>query len=258
MSNTKSIQSELETNTEINDYRSEQALLLKKRFDMFIEDYYKNISISDIKYNPDTDSDSDIDSDTDSDFKEKKNGAISITNNTNTTNDFKPLESINDINIIGQLIQSKTFCIVPAYDKTEPTKITHYYTLGMWYYWGLPEIIILLDNPIEISKINGSYINILFNIIQDKLFKQLSDKIENNNKSINRIEHKENYVIDIKEFNYKLNLKKLADDKYLEHNISYLFWFHMFYMDLEYDSDKKPKLFPVYYLNVDSDKIIKQ
>src|SRR5579872_3977754 len=77
-----------------------------------------------------------------------------------------PIESKKDIEIIEKLIKLQTFLTIPICTN-DGKGISHFYTLGLWYYWGIPEIIITFEKPLYCD---FEFISILTNIIHDELF----------------------------------------------------------------------------------------
>lgn len=161
-----------------------------------------------------------------------------------------PVESEKDIELVSRIINLKTFAIIPVF--ANDTDISHCYTIGMWYYWGLPEIVLNFDKPL--TK-NIEFINIIVNIIHDKLFMLLQDKINKNETDINRIDYElEDKEIELKidSFDLQFNLKRVDDD-YMGIKALFLMWFYMYYMDAIVNNNGEPKLYPVYQISIDND-----
>lgn len=159
-----------------------------------------------------------------------------------------PVNSNSDVNIINKLIEMKSFITIPIFNRSN--SITHFYTIGLWYFWGLPELVIKFTEPI---KQNADFINIITNIIYDKFFEMYKNKItmesNQNNKIINRLdfELEPNQIkLEIDKFNICFNMKKVEHDKYMELNAIFMMWFYMYYMQAPVDKDNQPKLYPIY------------
>ena len=75
--------------------------------------------------------------------------------------DFEPLRNNDDITFIENLIKTNNFAVVPVYKEN---KITKFYTVGLWYFFNVPELVINLEN-IVLDNENDEYINMIFDII---------------------------------------------------------------------------------------------
>jgi len=160
-----------------------------------------------------------------------------------------PIESKIDIDIIERMINLQTFITIPVYSSTNKN-VTHCYTLGLWYYWGLPELVITFEKPIH----NIEFINVFTNIIHDELFFMFKNRIVNkSDKIINRIDYhseRESLNIVLDKFDLEFELKRIKQNDYMDIRVSYMMWFHMYYMDAIMDNKKQPKLYPVYRLSI--------
>lgn len=166
-----------------------------------------------------------------------------------------PLESSIDIEIIEKMINLRTFVTIPIFKNTSTGNVvTHCYTLGMWYYWGLPEFMIELDTPINMQT---DFINIITNIIYDELFFIFKNEINNTDSpnNIKRIDFQSEFInIDLDKFDMKFKLKQIKEENYMDTNTPYMMWFYMYYMEAMTDDENKPKLYPFYQLSInDSD-----
>jgi hypothetical protein len=166
-----------------------------------------------------------------------------------------PIDSQRDIMIIEKLIELKTFVTIPVFvQANENTKtISHFYTIGLWYFWGLPEIVITFEQPITQ---NAEFINIVINVIHDKLYAIYRDKLtphDNDLNSITRLDFlKEPGRIKLRlnNFNIHFIMKRLEPIHYMENNTPFMLWFYMYYMEAQLDTDKQPKLYPVYQIKL--------
>lgn len=162
-----------------------------------------------------------------------------------------PIESKYDITLLEELIKLETFVTIPYCENNNKTEISFFYTIGLWYYWGLPEIIILFDEPI--SK-DMEFINVIINMIHDEIFFMYRDRIVNNTtNTIDRIDFDKepnNITLTFDKFDVDFKLKKLQSEKYMKHKTPYMMWFYMYYMDAICDENQQPKLYPVYYLKL--------
>lgn len=164
-----------------------------------------------------------------------------------------PIESQVDIDIIENLINLQTFVTIPVYADTINGKVvTQCYTLGLWYYWGLPELVISFETPI-----NGNieFINLITNVIHDELFFMFKNKIIKANKStsndIYRIDYKPDTInLILSKFDIEFKLKRVHKDDYMSIRAMYMMWFYMYYMDALKNKKNKPKLYPMYKITM--------
>jgi hypothetical protein len=167
-------------------------------------------------------------------------------------NGLEAVESQQDINIINKLVELESYVTFPTYSKDNKS-ITHFYTIGFWYYWGLPEIVLQFDQPI---RENAEFANVIINIIHDELFSMWHDRIIIENSkciSINRMNFEEEpnrIVLNLDKFDLKFILNKIKEDKYMDIKAMYMMWFYMYYMDAIKDEKEQPCLYPVYILEI--------
>ena len=176
----------------------------------------------------------------------------SKTNNESVTE--SPITTDTNTKVIQRIINLKTFSIVPIFDKTYQY-ITHVYTVGMWYYWGLPDILIKFDS--HLYK-NIGFVQTLINIIHDLIFSKLKSEIVSND-FINLIDFKTKHHklnIDLKNFNSSetLTFNLVDDSEYMDINIAVLMWFNMYFVEAQKDEKGDPKLFPLYRLDLTINK----
>lgn len=165
------------------------------------------------------------------------------------SDDCIPIQSENDVNLIKKLIELKNFVMIPI--STEKG-MTHAYTIGLWYYWGLPEIVLTFDEPVDS---NPEFIHIIVNLIHDYLFSKYSDKLTSQSPDIDRETFSQsnspkNLVIDLEDYNIQFKLSKVDETDYMSNGTSFMFWFYMYYMEAEHDDKNEPKLYPVYQINM--------
>jgi hypothetical protein len=150
-------------------------------------------------------------------------------NNKNNTTIF---ENDIDHDIIKRLIELNTFCIVPA-DKC-------FYTIGLWYYYGLPEIVVELSNDFDEKDLNVHLVvQTLINIIHNKLTKLYGTNLTK--------EYTAN-IIDIEH----ITLTKVKEEHYLQNNIAYMLWFYMYFV-LADMKDNEIQMYPLYKIVLDDD-----
>lgn len=123
-------------------------------------------------------------------------------------NDFEPLSNDDEKLFIEKMIETKTYNIVPRYNKER--QITHFYTVGLWYFYDIPEINMNVENFKETDE-NLDIVNIIFNIIH-----------KNNDK-------KQDNKLLLEKYNVSFDFTKIDVDDYLSINCHFMFWFYMFY-----------------------------
>ena len=163
------------------------------------------------------------------------------------SDEILPLQSRNDIVLLNKIIDTKDFVIIPVFD--DNNNITNAYTIGLWYYWGLPEILFNFTEPVNQ---NQEFIHIFINIIKQQLYKKYHNQIVIDSETINRDVFKDEslsteIVLDIKSYDVEYVMKKMENMEYLNKNTTYMFWFYMYYMG----NDDKDVLYPLYKLDVD-------
>lgn len=176
----------------------------------------------------------------------------SIENIKKTGNE--PVESEEDIKLIKRIINLKSFAAIPFFSQDGKT-ITQIYTIGMWYYWGLPEIFIKFEEPVS-AKGGIEYIGILINLIHDTLFDMFKNKIikdVKNNDTINRIDYgsqNKSIYVNLEHFDMSFKLCNVDENDYMDLKAYIMLWFYMYYMTADVDKDGTPKLYPVYRIDI--------
>lgn len=163
---------------------------------------------------------------------------------------FVPISSKSDIDIINKLVELKDHITIPVFNDN---MITHIYTLGLWYYWGLPEIVIKLEKYPNIKSLR--YMNIIIDIVRNELYDKYIDKIvnEKNRNSIKVIDYEkepDELAFHINEYDVDLKIKKMKDNEYIEMKTDFMLWFYSFYANVDYDKNGEIKMYPVYMLNL--------
>lgn len=189
------------------DYRSDQSTKLKLKADIFKNDFLQ------------------------------KHKSIDLIN----SDDCVPIQSKDDIELLDKLINTQNFIIIPIIDNDV---ITGAYTVGLWYYWGLPEIIISCDG----TNSHCQYFNILIEMIRRELFNTNENIIRRD--VFNYSNSPSNLCLSINKYDIVLELKKLDETDYLSKKTLHMFWFYMFYMEAELDDLNEPILFPVYCVDL--------
>lgn len=165
--------------------------------------------------------------------------------------EFGAINSKQDVDIIKALINIESFVTIPGYNKSK--ELTHFYTIGMWYYWGIPELIIRFANPL---KEKPGCIESIICIIHDELFAMYQNKILSNI-NLERIDFNlEPDIISVNLQKLKLNfdINKVSSDDYIDTNSLHMLWFYMYYMEALKDENGEPQLYPVYTITIDNDR----
>jgi hypothetical protein len=236
----------------LSEYRDKQSKDLARRLDFFVQSATK-------KYG-------------------------SVQNIKKTGNE--PVETEEDIKLIKQIINLKTFATIPFFSQ-DGKSITQIYTVGMWYYWGLPELVIKFEKPIGVNS-GIEYVGILINIIHDTLFDMFKNKIikdinndDKDNKSssdktigdktsgdktscektnddmINRIDFgskNKSIYVNLENFDMSFKLCHVDESDYMDLKAYIMLWFYMYYMTADIDEHGTPKMYPVYRIDIKQKK----
>lgn len=167
-----------------------------------------------------------------------------------------PIESNRDVDMINRLVDLKTFATIPVFTAEGGNAVSHLYTIGMWYYWGLPELFIKFDQPIDSE--NTDFMGVLINIIHDNLFYKYKDKIVNKNThEIDRINFKKepsSIYLSLDGFDESIKMKRVDDDDYMDLKAYFMMWFYLYYMEAESNEKNEPKLYPLYRIDLKKEK----
>jgi len=169
-------------------------------------------------------------------------------------NGCEAIESQRDIDIINKIIELESFITIPVYT-SDAKAITHFYTIGLWYYWGIPEIVLEFNLPITD---NTEFANVILNIIHDKLFSMHREKIIINNTGryvdINRIDFSEEpkkIKLMLDKFDVNFKMIRIDGNQYMDIRAYFMMWFYMYYMNATKNEKDEPQLYPVYKINID-------
>jgi hypothetical protein len=198
-------------------YRRLQAINLQRRLDVFTKialDKYGSID----------------------DVKEQGYGAIN---------------SKQDVDIIKYMINIESFVTIPGYN--DSNEFTHFYTIGSWYYWGIPELVIRFTNPLK-EKPKG--IENIICLIHDELFAMYQNNIlsKNNLERIDFNQEPDTISVNLQKLNLNFDINKLPQDDYIGANLFHMLWFYMYYMEAIKDENDEPQLYPVYTITIDNDR----
>lgn len=165
------------------------------------------------------------------------------------TDEIIPLQSRNDIDLINNLVDAKDFVMIPVYSVDG---IIQVYTIGLWYYWGLPELVFDFNKPV---KDNNDFVHIFINIIKLQLYSNYHNKIVIDSKTIDRNIFNydtlpEEIPLNLINYDVEFLMKKMDDIDYLNKNTTYLFWFYAYYMDIKINSNNESVLYPLYKIEV--------
>jgi len=149
---------------------------------------------------------------------------------SNNKNNTKIFENEIDHDIINRLIELNTYCIVPA-DKC-------YYTIGLWYYYGLPEIVIELTDEYNELDLN---VNLVVQSLIKIVYRNLIDLYGYNSKN--------EFNADVIDTGY-ITMTKVREEHYLQNNIAYMLWFYMYFMIADM-KDNEIQMYPLYKITLD-------
>lgn len=165
--------------------------------------------------------------------------------------DVLPIDAQEDIDVVNRLVQLKTFCIIPNINP-DTQRVTHIYTLGMWYYWGIPEILINFDVPVIENEITFCK-QLFLDVIHNYLYKKYMDKLvcDDNTKirSINFWNEPSTISIVNETYSINLDINRVAETEYIKLGLTRLLWFYMYYMKnivISEGNNKQLLMFPVY------------
>lgn len=152
---------------------------------------------------------------------------------------LSPIGSQDSITLINKLIETKNFVIVPV-NLSNESAYTHFYTIGLWYFWNIPEIVIKFDSPTK--NLNPEIINLICDILVNKMLEINDNKYQNS------------ITLNLDKIDLQCSLTLIKDDEYLDIQSVHLLWFYMFYVEAQINAEKQPLLFPVYLINFDQNK----
>jgi hypothetical protein len=168
---------------------------------------------------------------------------------------FYVIDNQNDIDIVQKLIDSKSYIL--EY-KSNNKGITHVYSIGMWYYYGLPDIMISFEN--EINE-NSEFIDILFSIIHESLFDKfenvlLNDYPENDDDILIKHDYCKDINLNINKFDTNLILKRIDEDNYFRIDCEYAIWFDIYFSKTNKVSidDDVVDNYPIYRLDITTEE----
>lgn len=153
-----------------------------------------------------------------------------------------PIDSQKDIDIIRKMIELKTFVVFPQYNNNT---LENYYTVGMWYYWGLPEIIV----QSEIDQLDPNFVNLIINQIHGKLYANYADSTNLVPIDVDFEKEARTIGIELDQYNVSLDLERIENEQYMDIKCPYMLWFYMYYMNAMKDGDRL-KMYPVYRLKL--------
>lgn len=141
---------------------------------------------------------------------------------------FNVIDSDRDVEIVQRLIDLKSFIMLPV---SNSKGITHAYTIGLWYYYGLPDLVIQFEDEIEE---NSEFIQTIVSIIHDFLFDKFEKVIineypDNDDDIIIRHDFTKDINLDLKKFDINLNLTRIDEKHYMNMKCNYAVWFDTFF-----------------------------
>lgn len=155
----------------------------------------------------------------------------------------QPLENKTDQIILEKLIFNKTFAILPfMYDDRYMQSV---YTIGCWYYWRTPEIVLRFKEHIECEP---ELIHVIISRIHEKLYNLHKDAIDQ--KVSNTFDRSTTITID--PYNVSLTLTLIDSDNLIDIHTPYMFWFYTFWDHIDpSDNREATNIYPVYLIEID-------
>jgi hypothetical protein len=164
-------------------------------------------------------------------------------------NKGEPIENKRDIEIIEKLIKVRNYIVIPVYSKKG---ITHAYTVGMWYFMGIPDIVINFEEPLDD---NHEFIQMIFSIIHDTLSIKLegllvNNKTDNISEYIDRLDYTNDIKLKTPKYKTEFELCKVKEDDYFDINCNYIIWFNSYFMRAATNmNDNEIMMYPIYEIN---------
>lgn len=157
------------------------------------------------------------------------------------------LENKTDQMILEKIIFNKTFAILPF--MCDDTYLHSVYTIGCWYYWRTPEIIIHFKENVELD---SELIHVIINTIHTKLYdleKKKTDVGPNHT-----FEKKLNLTIDNYDITFLLTL--VEPDNLIDVHSPYMLWFYTFWDNVQPDANGEAStIYPLYLIEIDRETI---
>jgi hypothetical protein len=150
---------------------------------------------------------------------------------------MSPIGSSDDQMLINKLIESKNFVIIPVNLSNDQTMYTHFYTIGLWYFWNIPDIVMKFENPMK--NINPEMINLIYDILVNRMLECEKEIID---------QKQERNTLGLDKINLQCELTIIREDEYFDIQSILLLWFNMFYVKIEVDTENQPIMPPVYQI----------
>jgi len=164
------------------------------------------------------------------------------TDNSNkySSDSMSPIGSPDDQMLINKLIESKNFVIIPVNLSNDQTMYTHFYTIGLWYFWRIPDIVMKFENPMK--NINPEMVNLIYDILVNRMLECETEIFDQKQEKIR---------LDLNKINLQCELTIVREDEYFDIQSILLLWFNMFYVRTEVNTENQPIMPPVYLIQFD-------
>jgi len=162
----------------------------------------------------------------------------------------QPLENMTDQVILEKIIQSKTFAVIPVMN--DEKYMRSIYTIGCWYYWRTPEIVLRFSENINIEP---EIIQQIIGSIHSHLYEIYKDDKDDNDRSITP-SFKKNMEMTIDKYELTMTLNLIEPDNYLDLHSPYMLWFYAFWDQNKLNNQNEiTDIYPVYLIELDTIQI---
>jgi len=169
-------------------------------------------------------------------------------------NGNQPLENKTDQMILEKMIFNKTFAILPY--MCDDQYMRSVYTIGCWYYWQIPEIVLHFKENVEFD---SQLVHMIISRIHARLYDRYKETIDQkiNHTIDQKINHTIEQTIDLTiDHNVRLSLTLVDPDNLIDINTPYMLWFYTFWNHIDPQDDQETAcIYPVYRIDMDSETI---
>jgi len=161
----------------------------------------------------------------------------------------QPLENHTDQMILEKMINNRTFAVIPV--MRDDNYIESIYTIGCWYYWRTPEIVLRFNENI---KIEPEFIYQIIGSIHSHLYEIYKDDIN----LLTVPSFKKSMELTIDKYELTLTLNQIDPDNYLDLHAPYMLWFYAFWDQGKLnDQQEVTDVYPVYLITIDEQTVIR-
>lgn len=158
-------------------------------------------------------------------------------------NGNQPLENETDKMILEKMIYNKTFAILPY--MCDDQYMRSVYTIGCWYYWQTPEIVLHFKENVELET---GLIHMIIGQIHAKLYDLHKDADDQKTNHV----FEQTIELTIDPYDVTLNLNLIDPDYLIDINTPYMLWFYTFWNHVDPSDNKSASnIYPVYRIEMD-------